>query len=335
MFQRIVVPLDGSHRAERAVPVAARIARSTGGSIVLMQAVFTSTMGGTRMTQHVIDTDIANATDYLTVVSRSDELRGIETKTEVLPGEPALTIFAVARSHHADLIVICSHGETGLKRWILGSISQKVTRQSALPVLVLCEDTNFSLPEGSPLRVLVPLDGSLLAEAALAPAEALSTAVSAPIPGALHLLHVLPKPLLEDEMQNKMIASERTQAVSEAKTYLKMVEQQLRVGEREHVKNLNVTITSSVVTDMDIASTLIRVAENGEAKGEGEDFQGGDMIVMATHGRGGLGRWIMGSVTERVLGATKLPLLIVRPHKSEAQQEERKETEMQSWVGLL
>lgn len=342
MFQRIVVPLDGSPRAEQAIPVAARIIRNTGGSIVLLRVVTSpidyawySMEPALRTMDQAIEFDIARATEYLATLVQSNDLVGIETKTEVLSGEPALTIFAVARENHADLIVMCSHGETGLKRWILGSVSQKVARQSALPVLVLREGTHFSPHEGRPLRILVPLDGSPVAEAALAPAATLSTALSAPVPGALHLLHVLPNPLLEDEKRNEMIVAERMYAVSEAKTYLKTVEQQLHVGEREHVKSLNVTITSSVVRDTDIASTLIRVAENDEEIGEEEDFQGCDMIAMATHGRSGLGRWVMGSVTERVLGATKLPLLIVRPHKTEVQHEERRETEMQSWVGLL
>ena len=341
MFQRILVPLDGSHRAERAIPVAANIARSTGGSLVLVRAVTTPmdlswpTMPAAQMIQHVIDADVANANDYLKAVSRSDELAGIETKTDAQLGEPALTIFAVARAHHADLIVMCSHGETGFQRWLLGSVTQKVARYSAIPVLVLREDTEFSPQREHSFRVMVPLDGSPLAEAALAPAAALSTMLSAPVPGELHLMQVLPQPVLEGERLNEMIKAEKMHIVSAAETYLKTVEQQLRGGEGEHVKNLNVTITSSVVPDRDIASTLIRVAEKSEEIGEGKGFRGCDMIAMATHGRGGVGRWIMGSVTERVLGVTKLPLLIVRPHKAEAHQEEMKATEMQNWVGLL
>jgi hypothetical protein len=76
---------------------------------------------------------------------------------------------------------------------------------------------------------------------------------------------------------------------------------------------LNLTITTSTVADADVASALIRVAEYGEKEQEGTE--GYDFVAIATHGRSGLQRWAMGSVAERVLGGTRLPLLIVRPQK--------------------
>ena len=341
MFQRIVVPLDGSHRAERAVPVAARIARSTGGSIVLLRVVSTpielawATMESTERTQHAIDVESACAKDYLMAVSRSDELAGIEIKQEVFSGEPALTITAVARSHHAELIVMCSHGETGFQRWVLGSVTQKVTRHSSIPVLVLREDIDFHPGAGRSVRILVGLDGSPSAEAALTPAAQLSTALSAPAHGALHLVRVLPMLHIDANDQNEMIAAARNQEIAAREAYLKEISKRLRTGGIAEVNIPDLIITTSIPTDIDIASVLIEIAEKGEKKEEGRDLDGCDMIAMATHGRGGPGRWVMGSVTERVLGATKLPLLVVRPLKKRARHEGYEETEMQGLVGLL
>jgi len=97
---------------------------------------------------------------------------------------PATTIISAAQSHLIDLIILCSHGDTGIKRWAVGSVAQKVIRQSLIPVLVLHKEGGIpanSHPDGTrSVRVLVGLDGSTLSETALVPAAQLSTALSAP-----------------------------------------------------------------------------------------------------------------------------------------------------------
>ncbi|TMC20067.1 MAG: universal stress protein [Chloroflexi bacterium] len=326
MFQRILVPLDGSARAERALPVAARLARASGGSIVLLRAVTSPidfawyAMESPIAMQEGIEADIARATDYLASVAGSPELAGIEIKTEVLPGAPALSIFPVARAFQADLIVMCSHGYTGRTRWILGSVSQKVVQHSPVPVLVLREDGSVPVnlhPDGMrPVRVLVPLDGSSFAESALAPAAHLSAALSAPAQGALHLAQVLRLPTLYEYGQNDQLAEMKKQGIREAQAYLSTVERKLREGD---LAELNLSVTSSVSFDSDVAGRLIGIAEVGEDMQEVEEYPPCDLIAMATHGRGGLQRWMLGSVTERVLDSTKLPLLIVRPNETIAQ----------------
>ncbi|HYU72342.1 MAG TPA: universal stress protein, partial [Ktedonobacteraceae bacterium] len=226
MFKRILVPLDGSARAERALPVAASLARASGGSIVLLRAVTSPidfawyAMESPIAMQEGIEADIARATDYLASVAGSSELAGIEIKTEVLPGAPALSIFPVARAFQADLIVMCSHGYTGRTRWILGSVSQKVARHSPVPVLVLREDGSVPVnlhPDGMrSVRVLVPLDGSSLAEAALAPAAQLSAALSAPARGALHVARVLRLPVMDEYGQDDRLAETKKLGIWEA-----------------------------------------------------------------------------------------------------------------------
>src|SRR5437763_15795022 len=108
MFQRILVPLDGSARAERALPVAARIARASNGSIVVLR-VATSPIDfawyaweSAIAMQEGIEADMAKVTDYLARVASSPELAGIELKTEVLPGDPALGILPVVRASQTD-----------------------------------------------------------------------------------------------------------------------------------------------------------------------------------------------------------------------------------------
>jgi len=349
MFQRILVPLDGSSRAEQAITVAANVARASGGSVVLLRVVTSPAdlsrygLESAHALQEAVDADIERATQYLAEIAAWEALAGISVTTEVLPGDPSLTIFPVAHAHQADLIIICSHGSTGVRRWGMGSVSQKVARHSPLPVLILREGagvpTNLH-PEGvRSVRILVSLDGSPLAETAILPAAYLSTGLSAPAPGALHLARVLPFPADEtkpqNEQANEQAAEAKEKALAEADSYLQNVKQRLLT---EDIADLKLQITTAVGMDTDVADVLIGMAEDGEGMEEVEGFEGCDIIAMATHGRGGLQRWVMGSMTERVLSSTKLPLLIIRPQKIEARNEKTVVTTTESstsWVGLL
>lgn len=321
MFKRILVPLDGSERAERAIPVAARLARASGGSVVLLRAVSTPiefwpslAVPEARMADAGFDADRACVEKYLAEMTRSPALNGVPTETEVRFGPPASTILAVAHASHADLIVLCSHGYTGMIHWVLGSVAEKVSRHAPVPVFVLREggpvpaDPHPDITR--PLRALVSLDGSSHAKAALEPAAQLIAALAAPAQGALHLVRVVKPATLEEEKDSE----DREEFLHKAKRYLSSTVEHLREGlTAPTVADRKLSVTWSVAVETDVASALIRVAENGEdAEGAGV-FGGCDLIAMATHGHGGMQRWAMGSITERVLNATKLPLLIVRP----------------------
>lgn len=263
------------------------------------------------------DTALAGAKQYLSAVSKA-VLDDIPTETVALFGPPAPTLLAAAHSHQADLIVLCSHGYTGMTRWVLGSVAEKVARHAAVPVLILRE--GGAVPAGPhpdatrPLCALVPLDGSAHAKAALEPAASLIAALAAPASGALHLVQVVKPPAAEREAKNFRERVDGEQFLHEAKSYLSSTVEHLH--ERlvaPVVADLNLTITWSVAVDMDVAEARIRLAENGEdAEGAGA-FGGCDVIAMATHGYSGVQRWAMGGITWRVLGATQLPLLMVRP----------------------
>ena len=337
MFKRIVVPLDGSMRAERAIPVAARIARASGGSLILLRVVPAPLDIGSQVvslssyTTSTLEADIGAAASYLASLAGSEDLDGVGVKMKALPGTVAQTIHDVVIDEQADLVVMCGHGDTGFKRWVLGSVAQKVARQSTVPVLVLRQDG--SMPTSSypdhlrPLRslmALVALDGSALAESALMPAASLVMALAAPARGALQLTRVVKLPIIAGEQgeqrQHRSLASAepklKEQTLLEAKTYLGHLIDQQRQGP---LADANLTLTWSVAIGNDVASTLIRAAETGEDSEGTKAYGGCDLLVLATHGRGGLERWMLGSVTEHILGATKLPILIVRPQEQHAQ----------------
>jgi nucleotide-binding universal stress UspA family protein len=347
MFGRILVPLDGSELAERAIPIAARIARGSGGTIVFVCVVLPPVEFGTFSVEqeHLIalkpgafERRLAEAESYLRdiAITHADVLASIETEVDITTGAAAPTIFSTARLEEVDLIVLYSHGETGLKRWVFGSVAQQAVRHSPAPVLVLHEHGRplRAWDITHPLRILVALDRSALAEAALEPAiqlQATWTNTSAEVQGELHLLCVVDLPSAYGRMKSQAHISDSIQEEvrHEAEAYVKAVAGRLRAGPQASDKLM---ITSSVV----MAGAMIELAERVEgtehaetlSRGQGiQVLQGSyDLIAMATHGRSGLRRVVMGSVTEHVLDTTRLPLLIVRPPETDTQREQVAET---------
>ena len=310
MFKRILVPLDGSTRAEKAIPAAARIARASGGSVILLRVATAPVDTGKYSTtsayvEESVDADLDEATRYLENIAGSGELAGITTEVKTFIGAVAPTILSVAQTFHANLIVMCSHGYTGFQRWVLGSVADKVTHHSPIPVLVLREGGPVPATAAhEPVHVLVPLDGSTLSEVVLEPAAYLAAALaqSTSQEGALHLLRVVDLPTSGGKFKSDahIDTGLKEQVKHEDEAYLTTLENRLSEGDLAY---LNLSVTYSVEADPDVAEAIVKKAEQN----------GFDFIAMATHGRGGLQHWILGSITERVLGATKLPLLIVRP----------------------
>lgn len=319
MYKRILVPLDGSSRARCTLEVAARVARASQATLVLLQAVgipseYSTYMYGAQVIQipeigqDVLDAEQARAERFLAEMSHTEVLKGIPTKTRVLIGAAATTIQDVAQEEHVDLIILCSHGNTGFKRWVVGSVAQKVSRSSPVPVLVLHEGgitpTNPFPDRLRPLRSLiaqVALDGSDFAEAAIEAAAKLVAALAAPTQGTLLLTRVVPVPT------TGKLHESQAEALDEAKSYLRDVVERYSGLAR----SLNLHLATSLATGKNVAETLIRSAETGE-EATGKRLTGSsNLMAITTHGRGGLQRMRMGSVTESILGSTKLPLLVV------------------------
>lgn len=323
MFERILLPLDGSALAEQALPVAARLARASGGTLILLRVAVVPIVERPDLTpaqeysQRAIDEGLLSATQYLEGVAARDELAGIPVEMQVLFGNVAQTILSVAQSFYADLIVMSSHGSTGLKRWSLGSVAQKVAGHSPVPVFVLREGGALPTPEqGTPgaLSVLVPVDGSELAEAAIEPAAQFVAALAAPGRGKLHLLRVVAIPSSSGKFRSQahidFDVEVRAQAREEAEAYMQALLSRPPVSA---LTDLHVAVSTEVVVNEDVAQAIIQAAERDEQiAGAASTGQQG-IIVMATHGRSGIGLWVLGSQTRRVLGACKAPLLIVRP----------------------
>jgi nucleotide-binding universal stress UspA family protein len=325
MFKRILVPLDGSGRAEQALPIAARIARASGGSIVLVRVVSTepaqlpSAPARPNLVQSAGEAERQLAETYLEGLTGSDLLREVSVQTEVPVGLVAPSILSVANNKHVDLMVICSHGYTGVTRWwLMGSVAAKLARFAETPVLVLRE--GGPVPEerhagdARPLRVIVALDGSQYAQAALVPSAYLAAYLATPGQGALHLTHIVDAAHKSRVPTRTTRTTQQVQAdINMSRAYLQSIVSQLLDGTFDSaIAKLNLTVSSSVAIDDDPAQGIINVAENGDDAEGVEVFGGGDVIALTTHGYSGLQQWV-GSVAERVLHTSRLPLLVVRP----------------------
>lgn len=318
MFQRILVPLDGSTRAERALPVAARLAQAAGGIVILAQVVSKSNplwpgKGQPRvLTQRLIQDNVFSVDQYLKGIALFLHQQDVRVETVVQVGSTIPAILAVAETFDIDLILLCSHGYTGMRRRIMGSIAQKLTRDAPVPVLVLREDGPLpgerSPETARPLRALVPLDGTAQAKAALEPAAKLIAALSGPAPAALHLLRVVQPVTTTIEEGGMLTASEQ------ARRYLSTTAEHIREGYvAPAVAELDLAVTWSVAVDTYVAETLV-TAEHRDASEWGEMVSDIDVIALATRDRDGLQSWAMGSITEHILLSSKLPLLVIPPH---------------------
>jgi nucleotide-binding universal stress UspA family protein len=329
MFQRILVPLDGSARAEHAIPVAVRLARASGGTVVFVSMVHPQfeigeygpedeAMG---VPPSTYEKHLAGAEHYLQQMTTlfANDLAGVHVEQEVDTGANAATIFSIARMEHIDLIVLCSHGGHDLFHWVFRSIARDAVHHSPVPILVLKESGGLFLTSGQarPLRMLVPLDGSQLAEAALQPALQLLTALAAPEQGEMHLVQVVDLPSIEGKtlLRAYDIKQEQEHAIQEAEDYLKGIAHRLSEA---LPADSRLVITSSLMVSNHAARTLTEMIKN---LAEDEQEHSYDFLAMATHGRTGFQRLRLGSVTEHLLGATDLPLLIVRPPQPAGQPE--------------
>ena len=173
MLHHFIVPLDGSPLSERVLPPVAYLSRRMGSRVTLVKVA-----GGREETNEGREYEVGErreARTYLEYICGGLRKAGVAADFEVLCGRPAEAVVHLARVREAGIIAMSSHGRGGLARWLLGSVTDKVVRIAATPVLVVGGSAASAAADAGELRtVLVPLDGSRGAEAALAVGEPLA-----------------------------------------------------------------------------------------------------------------------------------------------------------------
>ncbi|GHO65299.1 universal stress protein UspA [Ktedonobacter sp. SOSP1-52] len=329
MFHNVLVPLDGSAFAERVLPLAAAIVRRSGGTLFLARVVRVidnmascMALANPYACYMYADDDVDSAEDaknYLTHLAQTPAVAGIATQQVVLYGEAASSLLAFAREQHVDMFVMSTHGRTGFKHWMLGSVAQKVARHSHVPVLIMSRacllEECLTLEKPGAFCALVGLDGSRWAESALYPAAQLVSLLSASQQGELHLVRVI-QSLSSDELalyrRACLVQNIEEEATSLAHEYLKNLVVRLKdtLGAETGVR-----LSWAIVKGSDPAHTLLHLAETSQSD---EAAQLCHLVALATHGRGGFERWVLGSTAERVLAAATRPVLLVRPDPGKA-----------------
>lgn len=318
MLKRILVPLDGSPRAEQVLPVAARLAQASGGTIILLHVVNVTReamaygIGATFVPTNTIENVLIGSRTYLARLIQHTHLTGMAAvEKQVVLGNPAEKILFLAREQQVDLIVMASHGYTGFKQWLKGSTTEKVAHSAPAPVLILRDGeplhTHLHSDGANVVRALVPLDLPAHSQGAVFPVADLVAALSSAGQGVLHLMQVLVTPKEASEMEKETL-------LHETRASLDTIGQDIRQSLRVRLDpGFLPKVTWSISIDSDIAEGIARVAENGDETSTSGKIKPCDLIAMTTHGLGGSQKWVTGSITDRVLHATRLPLLIVRP----------------------
>ena len=304
-FGTILVPHDGSSLADSALPFAVEISRATGADVELLRVLEELRPIYDTTGHQLIWIDPANPRAELSSPELLGEAvkqlasGGIQAKTVVRVGDPRKEILAEAETLDRPLILIGSHGRGGLTRMVMGSVASRVLQLSHCPVMLVKASEVEDHPSNVALRrITVPLDGSDLAEKALPYAMDLAEALSARV----HLVRVAET--YRDEVPGtpshiftspsyKAMLEQFDRLESEAQRYLSETATRLGSG--------SVDVTWEVMSG-DPWRQLLRYAERDQP----------DLIVMTTHGRGGMARWFYGSVADRLLTSASTPLLVIR-----------------------
>ncbi len=292
-IERLLLPLDGSGRAEAAVKLAAFLARRLGAELVLLHIVERRPPERVHGEPHL--RTAAEAEAYLDRVSARLRELGVAARTHVHAGPEADVAAAIAahlQEQAGDLIVMSTHGRGGVRGWVLGSIAQQVVRRGC-PVLLVRPEVPGGPPEGIS-RVVVPLDGTPTGEAALPLAAAIAAGCGLPVT----LLTVVPLvgTIRPEQRPVATFLPAATAAMLDleagaAAEYLRAVAARL-----EPEFGLQVSFE---VRRGDPVAEVVKVAERDV------------LVAMAARGRYGLAGLWEGSVSARVLAASRGPVLLV------------------------
>ena len=309
-FERILVPLDGSEMAAGILPVGKDLAKRLGARVDLLAVVDPETTelpsympiapGDPNVGIPAVELEGADevqleriraATEYLNSVANSLREDGLEVDVEATIGDPAQEIVAKARRRHTDVIAMATRGRSAIGRGLLGSVTDKVTHSSAVPMLVVRPVEGGSAAPIS--RLIVGLDGSRVAEAALDPARDLAASLEVPVL-LLRATAVAARMAAYGGEPYFASANLHGDTDTEAKEYLDSV--------AARQKELGADVDTRVGPGTAYNEILSAAAD-----------EPGSLIVLATRGRSGLTRWVLGSVTDRIIRSSDGPVLVIPP----------------------
>ena len=299
-IRSVLLPLDGSDFAERAMPWAAGIARKARARLRLALVHQPpepppSTQAERRLYTRIQLSLRKSQRSYLrTTAARLRTEGSIRVGTAMLHGEPASALGSYIRDVGLDLVVMTTHGRGGLERAWLGSVADLMVRTLEIPILLIRPSEGAAPPPGAE-RILVPLDGSRRAEAVLPPAMAMARILEAELTLLQAVQPVVAMASAAPAFARSYGADLSELRRTEAEGYLE--------GVAEQVSGAGITARADAVLAL---GTVEAIRAASRAPGVG-------MIALATHGHGGLRRMVLGSVADKLVRSVDLPVLVTRP----------------------
>lgn len=306
MFSRVIVPIDHSEASEAAVPLAAHLAELRGISLVLVHVIemspeFTAYVRGESEVDALLELEEASQKHLRRI---AEKIEGVEISTIVLRGRPAARIVEYVDGLDGSLVVMSSHGHTGFRRMLLGSTTARVVQACTAPVIVVRagdEESEIKVPE-TIQKVVVPLDGSAFAEHAL---------------DAVYDLVQRDDVMIRLVRVPEIIAYPSTMYGAASYEAVDAYMMAMQTESEEYLRNMTERLQSRrgavswEVRDGATSTAILEAAKEFDA----------DLIAMASHGRTGFRRFLLGSVAEQVLNNADIPVMLVGPRDDEHAEE--------------
>lgn len=286
MYDQILFPTDGSNPAESVLDYAFQIAADHDSTIHILNVADTSRDSLTRIQGEVIDILEQEGEQIVDEAAQRATERGLSVVTEVIQGTPSTSIVEYSNQFDIDLIVMPTHGRRGLKRFLIGSVTERVINTAEVPVITVNPDRDRPLTYPSQ-DLLVPTDGSRGAELALKEGIAIAKSTGT----TLHLLHVVETGSLGPDARSILKEGEMTERANTIMT---------KATETVASESLD-----AVVSEIEYGSpakkirTYIRENEI-------------DLAVLGTHGETDFSRYMMGGVSAKLVRTSPIPVMWVR-----------------------
>jgi nucleotide-binding universal stress UspA family protein len=309
MYRRMLVPLDGSELAEVVFPYAKELAGRLGIDVILLHISATALRDYVPMNrayvEHAADTIRREARRVQRKAGLVPEEKAIEVRGELVVGYPPDEILRYAEENAVDLILMASHGRSGSKRWALGSVAGKILHAANIPVLLVRTGIPEQIPydEWPKRTIIVPLDGSELAESVLPHAEALAKQGGREMVNVI-LMRVCEVPVMPVYYTPELaeIPLNWGQYAQQETARCRQMATEYLAGIEPRFRDSGINVKSEVLVGT-ATDEIIAYANKTPY----------NLIVMATHGRSGLSRLVYGSVAVNILVGVNSPLLLVKP----------------------
>jgi nucleotide-binding universal stress UspA family protein len=288
MWKRILVPLDGSNLAERALAYVEELATAFNSEVILLYVSEPKEEQYRPMHQLYLEEVAKRVKEHVKKRAR--------IKMALLTGEAAEEIINYARKNKASVIIMASHGRSGITAWVMGNVANNVLRAAEVPVLLIrvTKPSRKVPPKRLVERVLLPLDGSERGEVAVPYVKKLINKLGVEVillgvvAAGQHIRTVGGLDyILYPEAELELVKAE-------AKEYLDRVYQRLKGGRGALRLELKVSD--------DVAGEIIKFADKAKAT----------LIAISAHGHSGIEKWVFGSVANKIVQASKIPVLVVR-----------------------